>query len=74
MMGNLSLLMKRGEKIDELQKKTLDLKTTSYSYKKKTKKMNSFWSRFGMCCSGPTNDTSRGGNPVVKPEGSITKK
>jgi len=56
MLEGLDVIMKRGEKLDELQKKTADIKGLSRNLKGKSKKMNSWWSRFQcMGCGGATN-------------------
>lgn len=69
-MDNLRAVMERGEKLDDLCKKTENLETTTYKYKKKAKKMNSWWSRWGwMCpaaCGGP-KDESRGADAPPLP-------
>ena len=60
-MDNLRKVMERGEKLEDLQAKTADLRTHTVSYKKKAKKLNSWW---GWLCPAAC-----GGNPNAHSSG-----
>ena len=51
MHDNLQKLFQRGEQLESLQQKTSEIRGLSSSIKKKAKKQNGFWARWG--CSGP---------------------
>ena len=69
---NLRLVMERGENLQALQSKTEDLKTTSRSLKKKSKKLNSWWG--WLCpaaCGGAPNAHSTGPSDLSKMPGKL---
>lgn len=53
--------MARGEKLEDLSKKTAEIKVTSAAIKKKSKKLNkSFWDYFKCGPCGDAAEQSRG--------------
>ena len=63
MLDGLDKIIKRGEAMEDLQKKTVAIQSASSSIKKKSKKLNNrgFWSYLGcMGCNSANDDTSRG--------------
>ena len=63
MLDNMQTLLQRGEQIETLQARAVNIRSTAGSIKKKAKKVNQegFWSRFKGCfCPGVSEETSRG--------------